>query len=155
MIRIATKDDIDAILRLLRQVLLVHHKGRPDLFKEVGEKYGREELEEILNDDKQAVFVYEEKGKVLGHCFCKLLKREESGAAYAVNTLFIDDLCIDEEVRGNHIGTQMYEFVKAWAKDHGFNNITLHVWECNPKAVAFYKKLGMKVQQYTMEERLQ
>ena len=43
MIRMANEADIPRIGELLSQVCLVHHKGRPDIFK-AGRKYGDEEL---------------------------------------------------------------------------------------------------------------
>ena len=155
MIRPAQKQDIEGIEKLLNQVLLVHHEGRPDLFKERGAKYSPLELEDIINNEHTPVFVYEEQGRILAHCFCRVTKTEETGAVYAHKTLFIDDLCVDESARGRHIGKAMYEFVKTFALTQGFYNITLHVWECNPKAFAFYKSLGMEIQQYTMEEVLE
>ena len=48
----ATKEDIPDILRLLRQVLEVHHNGRPDIFKTGATKYTESELEELLMDAK-------------------------------------------------------------------------------------------------------
>ena len=39
MIRRAEKKDIESINNLLMQVLEVHHKGRPDLFKGGTKKY--------------------------------------------------------------------------------------------------------------------
>ena len=109
-------------------------------------------LNQALSDLKKPEPEMTENEKVLAHCFCQVVDREETGASFARKTLFIDDLCVDETVRGHHIGKAMYEFVKTWAATEGFYNITLHVWECNPDAVAFYKSIGMKVQQYTMEE---
>ena len=47
MIRRAVEKDIPKIIDLLKQVCLVHHKGRPDIFK-VGTKYSAEELKSIL-----------------------------------------------------------------------------------------------------------
>ena len=44
MIRQAQEKDIEGIIRLLEQVLEVHHKGRPDLFKGNATKYTRDEL---------------------------------------------------------------------------------------------------------------
>ena len=44
MIRRATAADIPQIDELLRQVLEVHHAGRPDLFKGGVKKYTDEEL---------------------------------------------------------------------------------------------------------------
>lgn len=155
MIRRAFSKDIPGINNLLSQVLLVHHEGRPDIFRGEGQKYTDSELEEILKDDTNPVFVYvDESDSVLGHCFCQTIVHEERPNAYAYKTLYIDDLCIDENVRGKHIGKEMYDFAKNYAKENGYYNLTLHAWECNPKAVGFYNHLGMKVQQYTMEEIL-
>jgi len=155
MIRHAEKKDISQINALLSQVLLVHHNGRSDLFKEIGQKYTNEELENLIQDENNPIFVYEdENGKVLGHCFCQIFDKKESSSTFALKTLYIDDLCIDENARGKHIGKQMYEFVKNYAKQNGFYNVTLHAWACNPKAVGFYEHLGLKIQQYTMEEIL-
>lgn len=149
--RRAEDRDIRDINHLLGQVLLVHHIGRPDLFKPVGAKYTDDQLSEIIHDDGRPIFVCEEDGRVLAHCFCKIEDRPETSASYAVKSLYIDDLCVDEEVRGKHVGTGLYRYVENWAKEKGFYNITLHVWECNPAAKEFYKNLGMQIQQYTME----
>lgn len=155
MIRRAENRDIPAINRLLGQVLLVHHVGRPDLFKEKGQKYTEDELIKLIEKTEDPIFVYEdENGEVIGHCFCQTIDRKESSNAYAYKTLYIDDLCIDEEARGQHVGKEMYEYAKKFAKENGYYNLTLHAWECNPNAVGFYNHLGMNIQQYTMEEVL-
>ena len=111
VIRRAEVRDIGDINILLGQVLLVHHNGRPDLFKAEGAKYSDDQLAEIIRDDNRPVFVYEEDGRVIAHCFCMIKDWPETGAAYARKTLFIDDLCVDEEARGKHVGTQLYDYV--------------------------------------------
>ena len=57
-IRKAEEKDIKKIEDLLEQVNMVHHKGRPDLFKCGGKKYTQNELIDIFNNDKTPVFVY-------------------------------------------------------------------------------------------------
>ena len=54
-IRRATAADIPQIDELLRQVLEVHHAGRPDLFKGGVKKYTDEELKAILTNDQTPV----------------------------------------------------------------------------------------------------
>ena len=44
MIRCAQSEDIQSILNLLEQVDMVHHSGRPDLFKGPATKYTKDEL---------------------------------------------------------------------------------------------------------------
>lgn len=150
MIRIANPGDLEAINDLLRQVLKVHHEGRPDLFRAQGKKYTDEELLDIFENPDSPVFVYEEDGKVLGYAFCSL-EFANSGSLKPVKTLYLDDLCVDASARGRHIGTKLFEFVKAYAAEKGCYNLTLHVWSCNPSARTFYASLGMQPQYESME----
>ena len=150
MIRKAQPQDLEAVNSLLRQVLQVHHQGRPDLFRGQGKKYTDAELLAIFANPDTPVFVYEEDGTVLGYAFCAIT-HQESGSLMPLTTLYLDDLCVDEKARGKHIGKALFEYVKAFAKEAGCHNVTLHVWECNPGAMAFYQALGLKPQYTSME----
>ena len=108
MIRAAEKKDLEAVNSLLRQVLKVHHVGRPDLFRAEGKKYTDRELLAIFDNPQTPVFVYEEYGTVLGYAFCAFQK-QGSGSLMPLQTLYIDDLCVDEAARGRHIGKAFYE----------------------------------------------
>lgn len=57
MVRRADAGDIPAVLELLVQVNMVHHNGRPDLFKGPATKYTREQLLDIFADEHTPVFV--------------------------------------------------------------------------------------------------
>ena len=51
---------------------MVHHNGRPDIFKGPATKYSREELIEIISNSDTPVFVcVDENDYVMGHGFCK------------------------------------------------------------------------------------
>lgn len=149
-IRKAEPRDLDAVNDLLRQVLAIHHVGRPDLFNESGKKYTDAELLEIFANPDTPVFVYDRGGTVLGYAFCEL-RHSSSGSLRPVTTLYIDDLCVQEHARGMHVGKALFEQVKAFAREQGCHNITLHVWECNPGAKAFYEAMGMAPQYTSME----
>jgi ribosomal protein S18 acetylase RimI-like enzyme len=150
-IRRATNADIPGILNLLVQVDMVHHNGRPDLFKGPATKYNAEELERIIADEKTPVFVCAEEETVLGHAFCMHKQVVGDAVLTDVRTLYIDDICVDENVRGQHIGKKLYEHVLCYAKENGFYNITLNVWSCNPGAMHFYESLGLQPQKICME----
>ncbi len=152
MIRKAEPKDLEAVNCLLRQVLKVHHIGRPDLFRAEGKKYTDEQLMAIFANPDTPVFVYEADGNVQGYAFCALQKQDACNLE-PITTLYIDDLCVDEAARGKRIGSKLFEYVKAFAKEKGCHNITLHVWACNPGAMAFYKAMGMKPQYTSMELR--
>ena len=143
---------ISGINKLLNQVLMVHHNGRPDLFKANVKKYTDEELKEILNDDKRPIFVGEdEQGAVMGYAFCVFQQHLNNNILTDIKTLYIDDLCVDEELRGKHIGKQLYDYVLDFAKKEGCYNVTLNVWACNEGAMKFYEKCGLVPQKVGME----
>lgn len=151
-IRRGTSRDIPGINRLLLQVLTVHHQGRPDLFRAGTRKYTDQELEVILQDDSRPVFVaVDENQQVLGYAFCIFQQHVGDNILTDIKTLYIDDLCVDEEKRGQHIGTQLYHYVLDFAKKQQCYNVTLNVWACNQGAMEFYRRCGLKPQKYGME----
>ena len=153
MVRKANKNDIGRMIELLHQVDMVHHEIRPDLFKPNTTKYNEQELEALLDNDSKPIFVFED-GKVLGHAFCLITEVRDDKLLQDIKTLYIDDICVDENARGNHVGKALYEYVHNYALSIGCNNITLNVWEGNDPALSFYRNMGMKVQKTTMEMRL-
>ena len=151
-VRRAQEKDIPGILKLLVQVDMVHHNGRPDLFKGPATKYTAEELSEILKDDKTPVFVcVDEEDNPLGHAFCIHKQVKEDHVLTDVKTLYIDDICVDEAARGMHVGSMLYDYVIEYARKHDFYNVTLNVWSCNPTAMKFYEAMGMVPQKIGME----
>lgn len=151
-VRRAVKDDISGILDLLIQVDMVHHNGRPDLFKGPATKYSASQLSEIIENDDTPIFVcVDEGGKVLGHAFCIKKQVINDNVLTDIKTLYIDDICVDENARRMHIGKDLYDHVISFAKEEGFYNVTLNVWTCNPGAMQFYEKMGMVPQKIGME----
>ena len=151
-IRRASKEDIGRINELLHQVLDVHHKVRPDIFKPNAKKYTNEELLAILEDESRPIFVADDNGEtVVAYAFCVFIRHESNNILTDIKTLYIDDLCVDKCARGRGIGTKMLDFVKDYAREIGCYNVTLNVWACNPGALKFYEKCGMQVQKMGME----
>lgn len=153
-VRRAEARDIPAIMDLLVQVNMVHHNGRPDLFKGPTTKYGEDELRAILSDDETPVFVcVDGNDRVLGHGFC-VLQHSGGRLMEAHDTLYIDDICVDEAARGLGGGRALYDSILAYARSLGCYNVTLNVWSCNPGAMRFYEKMGLKPYRIGMEQIL-
>lgn len=152
-IRRAQEMDMDRINELLRQVCMVHHIGRPDLFKgNNNRKYTDSQLLEIIHDDQRPIFVAaDESEHVLGYAFCIFQQHLDDNILTDIKTLYIDDLCVDEAIRGQHIGKRLYESVLEFARAQGCYNVTLNVWSCNETAMRFYEKCGLKPQKVGME----
>lgn len=144
-VRFACEKDIPQMNSLLYQVERVHQQGRPDLFKEGAKKYTDNELKAMLKDKTKPIFAAVDENDVMkGYAFCVFQEHKGDNVLTDIKTLYIDDLCVDENCRGQHIGSVLYEAVKKFAKEQGCYNVTLNVWECNPSARKFYEKAGLK-----------
>ena len=150
-VRRAQASDLQIVNKLLYQVEDLHRVGRPDLFKPGEKKYTDEQLLDIFLCDRTPVFVAAEGSQVLGYVFCILQETRGAKAMFDHTTLYIDDLCVDESARGKGVGKILYDYTLDYARSIGCHNVTLHVWDKNPGARTFYEKMGMGVQQTTME----
>ena len=150
MIRLATANDVPRLLELLHQVNMVHYERRPDIFKPHTTKYNAKQLQDLLMLPDKAIFVYEDEG-VQGYAFVQLEDVHDDILLQDMRTLYIDDICVDEQARGKHVGKQLFDHVRAYAEELGCGAITLNVWEGNDAAMAFYRKLGMSVRKTCME----
>lgn len=151
-IRNAQPKDSEKIINLLQQVLELHAKIRPDIFIPGTTKYTPEELTGILNDEEKPVYVaVDDNDYVLGYAFCQIKEQPFSTNMIPFKSMFIDDLCVDSTCRGQHIGEQLFDYVKAQAKKIGCYEVTLNVWAGNTGAERFYEKMGMKTKERMME----
>ena len=153
-VRLANPSDIPGLIALLKQVGQVHHDIRPDLFRDGAQKYSPTELEALLQDAARPIFVGVEDGRMLGYCFCIIEEVKDNPVLRDVKSLYIDDLCVDETIRGKHVGTRLYDHVCAYARSIGCRSVTLNVWCGNDSAMAFYESRGMKPRKIYMETAL-
>lgn len=151
-IRRAEEKDIPKIIELLGQVLEIHADIRPDIFISGTTKYTVCELTELLKNEKAPIYVaVNEEDVCLGYAFCQLQEQPFSNNMKSFKSLFIDDLCVDKQTRGQHIGESLFKYVKQEAKKMGCYEVTLNVWAGNTTAEKFYEKMGMKTKKRQME----
>ena len=150
-IRRAVPADAGKILELLSQVEAIHHMGRPDIFRVNGTKFTEDELVRMFADDATPIFVADVDGEVMGYAFCVLGEIKDSTMLLDAKTLHIEDVCVDENRRGENVGGELMEFVKDFAKKIGCARVDLDVWEFNEGARRFYEKHGFKVQKRRMD----
>lgn len=154
-IRFASPIHVPGIIDLLRQVGQVHHRGRPDIFRTGAQKYAPSQVLAMLDKSETPIFVALENGKVLGYCFCQIKTYYRDPVIEDHSTCYIDDLCVDENCRGKHVGTALYDAVCKYARQRKCRSVTLNVWSCNEGALKFYEKLGLKPQKIGMEAILE
>ena len=152
IIRKAEEKDIPRILELLKQVLQIHADIRPDIFIPGTTKYTVDELKELLKNKEKPIYIAANEADIcVGYAFCQLHEQPFSNNMVQFKSLFIDDLCIDQQARGQHIGESLFEYVKNEAMRMNCYEVTLNVWAGNTSAEKFYEKMGMKTKERQME----
>ena len=141
-IRRAEEKDIPRIIELLGQVLQIHADIRPDIFIPGTTKYTAGELAELLQNEEKPIY---------GYAFCQLKEQPFSNNMVPFRSLFIDDLCVDQRTRGQHVGESLFEYVKEEARRRGCYEVTLNVWAGNTAAEKFYDKMGLRTKERQME----
>ena len=151
-IRTAEEKDINRILDLLSQVLEIHAAIRPDYFIPGTTKYSREELLSMLKEESRLIYVaVDENDSVMGYAFCEIRQQPHRDNLVPFRSVYIDDLCVDKQIRGKHIGQALFRHVCQKAKELGCYEIALTVWEGNDNARNFYEHQGFKPRSTTME----
>ena len=155
IIRLAKAADIPGMLKLLRQVGDVHHRIRPDIFRAGALKYDEPSLRELLRQEDRPIFIAEQDGAVAGYCFC--VRKDFRGSSVQADRVefYIDDLCVEEALRGTGIAKALFAHVKAYAKERGYHSVTLNVWCGNHSAMEFYRKAGLRSRNIYMEMPLE
>lgn len=154
-IRRANEKDIPGLIALLLQVGQVHHELRTDIFRPQAIKYQHADLAKLLQDENRPVFVAMDGDFVAGYCFCILRCYQGSSVVTDHKDLYIDDLCVDENRRGQGIATALYRHALNYAQELGCRFVSLNVWCGNDNALRFYEKMGMRPRRITMETPLE
>lgn len=150
-IRFAAEKDIPQMIDLLRQVGEVHHQIRPDLFRAGAQKYDEAALKRLLSDPDRPIIAGVVEDNMVGYAFCILQEIKNDPVLCDRKTLYIDDLCVDETVRGGGVAKAIYQGVLDYARSIGCDAVTLNVWCGNDRALHFYEKCGFKPQKIGME----
>ena len=98
-IRRAVDKDSPRLHELLGQVLQIHAEIRPDIFISGTTKYTDEELREMIRNEAKPIYVAaDEQDVCVGYAFCQLRQQPFSNNMVPFQSLFIDDLCVDEKM---------------------------------------------------------
>lgn len=132
MIRRAELKDAYTIHKLLQSILKLHHDLYPERFSGTS-KYSLEQITTMIESESLDIFVYDQ-DSVLGYI---ISERKDT-------YLYIDDLCVDENARGQAIGQQLVKRVLEQAKTLQIPEVQLNVWNKNVAAIRFYEALDFE-----------
>jgi GNAT superfamily N-acetyltransferase len=132
MIRLATQDDIPAMVALLAQLFAIETDFAIDPAVQA------RGLTMLLARDDAAALVAAANGRVVGMATVQLTVSTARGGLSAG----IEDVVVDAAHRGCGLGRRLIAAVEAWARARGALRLSLLADETNAPALDFYDRLG-------------
>lgn len=154
MVRFAEEYELNRVNELRKQVNDLHVAGKPEIFKPGFPEELREFVHSIWNDPDKAIVVAEREGEICGFAVLHHIVRPETPFMFVRDYLDVDEFGVDEAHRREGVATEMIAFIRAYAKEAGFSQIELNMWEFNHDALAFYEAVGFTTYRRYMEMQL-
>lgn len=136
------KEELKKVNKLAKQVHELHVNWRPDLYLNVEEVITKEEFEERIQ--AKEIFVAKMQDEIVGYITFNIKEKNNPAMRYR-KQLQIEAICVDEEKRGEGVGTELLEKTKEFGKENGCTDMYLTVNEENKNAIKVYEKFGFKV----------
>jgi ribosomal protein S18 acetylase RimI-like enzyme len=153
-VRFAEERDLPAVNVLRREVNDLHVAGRPETFKPGFSPELENYLFEIWRDPARCVVVAEEDGTVCGFAVLREIHKPEDPFKREDWFLDVDELGVAASHRRRGVGTALISFIRAYARERGFNRLELNMWEFNREALAFYETVGFSTYRRYLEIKL-
>jgi ribosomal protein S18 acetylase RimI-like enzyme len=140
-VRSADRDRDDAGVYRLWCDLIAHHKSvervRPRRWQGPPEEWLRGILDKAWSDPRQAMFVAEDSGRVVG--FVRAALDHDGPCPGRIETLIVE-----RDQRGSGTGKQLMGAAHRWLRQQGADEVMLEVVDGNVDAQRFYAALGYK-----------
>lgn len=148
LIRCAETFDYDNVELIMKQVQRLHVDWRPDIYKETDTVYPRDYFEQLVSAKR--ILVAEQEDAVVG-LLSFLYRHVESDKQVTRDVIFVDDLAVKEEYRGQGIGTQLLNLMKEKVQAEHLDGLELQVNARNTAARKLYEQLGFTEKSINLE----
>ena len=145
-IRPATMEDYEAICLLFRQVDGLHAAWYPEYFRmPEGPNRSQAYIHNWIKKAHTEIFLAFDESGLVGALMIVLERPpgfpiDQPDQVHAA----IDNLVVEEQVRGKGIGRRLMKEAGIWAKERGASELRLQVYQKNTAAKRFYEKLGFE-----------
>ena len=151
MLQLARPEDRAAIEGLAQQVHALHVQWRPDIYAPAEELWNRERFDTAVAERR--LFAAKVEDKVVGYVSFKIRIYDMVGHT-GRKVLLIDEICVDEPLRNQGIGTEMMVEVRVIGNAFGCTDMQLGVYPQNNEALAFYQKCGFRIRSIDMQAKI-
>ena len=116
----------------------------------VEEVIGNELFKEMIQEKNILIAKYN--NVIVGYATFKISEKDNPSMRYR-KVLLIEAICVDENNRGNGIGTKLLEHLKCIGKENNCTDMYLTVNEENENAIKLYENFGFKIKSlaYSMQ----
>ena len=111
------------------------------------EEYGRD-LRRAARDSREVLMVLEQDEELCGFIWAALMS-----TLVDARVGYIKNVYIAPHLRGGGQAQRLMAAIERWLFDQGVEKIMLDASTCNPRALAFYQKLGYDVERVRMVKR--
>ena len=150
-IRVAVAADYPALVPLAAEILTQHAAALPAVFRTIPEPLPDWYFRGMLRDPASDIFVAQTAADgIVG--FVQMTVRSHSEVPIYVlrRVATVENLIVTRAHRRRGIGRALMAACVARAREQRADSLDLLVWEPNAAALAFYERLGMRVQNRTM-----
>lgn len=151
MLELAQPADREAVNALARQVHAMHVAWRPDIFCMADELFTEDRFCSLIQE--RQMYVAKLAGMIVGYTVLKIREVDRPSVVWR-KILLVDEICVEETLRGHGIGSQMMTDINALARAFGCTDMQLGVYPQNDAAVAFYQKCGFAIRSIDMQRKV-
>ena len=149
LIRKATDSDIGALRELYLELEEDGVRYQPEHFVIGGRT--DEFFQSIFDSDNQDILVADIDGKASGFVHVTILQQKNVSCLKPQSVVYLQDLCVRENMRNNGIGSVLIRAAKDYGKEHKVDFIRTQVFPGNVNGMRFYERNGFCEMMKTIE----
>jgi len=148
---IESSADAELLASLNKDIQNQHHHMRPELFKPHNYDEILGAFKTMLTDGKMRAYVAYEDKVAIGYVLFYVNERRESPFTYALRTVYIDQIFVNDRARKGGIGSALVEKVKDFARENEIKVLQLDHWTDNVLGRRFFGQAGFTYYNERME----
>ena len=152
--RQATFQDLASICALGNAVNTIHHEAFPQVFAAVGEQLrDAAHWANSIAQESATTFIAQEGDQLVGFVSLRIVNETHS-MMQATRYGSIGSIGVAPHKRDQGIGRALMQCAQDWVIERGGQEVRLHVWAFNARAVQLYEELGYEIRTYAMTKPL-
>ena len=149
LIRKAGIDDIEELRKLYLALEEDGVRYQPEHFV-IGERTA-EFFQAVFESAGQDILAADIDDKAIGFVHVMILQRKKVSCLKPQSVVYLQDLCVREDMRNNGIGAKLIRASKDYGKKHGADFIRTQVFPGNADGMRFYERNGFCEMMKTIE----